>query len=103
MQQFLRRTRNYDDLNQNIKVGNPLKQKFCIERFLNKKECEIIIKKSEELGEWTTKRHKNYTTTDISIKSIPGLDKIKKLCIKANKSMWNFNILNIKGSFTKLI
>ena len=51
---------NYDDLNQNIKVGNPLKQKFCIERFLNKKDCEIIIKKSEELGEWTTKRHKNY-------------------------------------------
>ena len=68
---------NYDDLNQNIKVGNPLKQKFCIERFLNKKECEIIIKKSEELGEWTTKRHKNYPTTDIPIKSIPGLDKIK--------------------------
>ena len=63
--------------NNNIKYTNPLKNKVCIKNFLNKESCNLIIKKSEEYGNWANNRHKNYPTTDIPIDMIPNIEEIK--------------------------
>ena len=70
-----------------INVTNaPRTQKHNTEMINITNEPFISVDDEYDLINW----HRFSNLTDLS------LDKIRKLCIKANKSMWNFHILNIK-------
>lgn len=61
----------------NIKPDDLFNKIYRYENFISDEMCEWIIHEAEifalENGGWTTKRHKNYPTTDLPVRSIPSL------------------------------
>ena len=63
---------------------NPLKNIICVEDFLDSKTCNDIMEKADKTNAWTTKRHKNYPTTDILLQDIKGLNASVKTKLISN-------------------
>lgn len=61
----------------NIKTSDLLNKTYRYENFISDEFCEWIIYEAEsfalENNGWTSKRHKNYPTTDLPVKSICSL------------------------------
>lgn len=50
--------------------NSPFNKAYHYRSFVSDSFCQWLINKAEDNGEWTTKRHDNYPTTDIPVSSI---------------------------------
>ncbi len=88
---------------------NRFYQRFTIDKFYTESICNWIINETENYAlkhGWTTKRHKNYPTTDLPVETIPQifmfvLESIKTLSEKIKK-LYNLpkdSIINVVDLF----
>jgi len=64
-----------------VECNEPLAQVFKLENVLSREECMALITLAEQ-QKWTTDRHSAYPTTDISVSTVPA---IEKLLLKASR------------------
>ena len=54
-------------------MSNPLKKLVQVPSFVTPERCKELINAADAHGQWTTKRHEHYPTTDIPLSDIPGI------------------------------